>query len=498
MFIPQSAHRQLGCFIPTAHRQLGCILRRRRLSSTSTPSTGNTSFTATNAVLGSLVAGVAYHCFYKDIRSSDAYHRLVSDILLPLLRNDSIADAESAHNAAVFASQIGLAPIDPDVHTEERLQYLKSRVLGLDFRSPVCLAAGFDKQAEAMPGLLGSGFGAVEVGTVVPKPQFGNAKPRMFRLHEDGAVINRFGFNSDGLEKVESRLVQYWAHLINNNVYPGSAIDENGKARGLVGVNVGKNKDQLDAASDYSACVVRLSPFADYITVNISSPNTPGLRALQGKDQLRDLLKSVRDARDSLPWGVGLVKITPGDMACLMSAKALMARKIPPPILVKIAPDLSPQDEADIAAVVMEHYSGKGSSGVKNISSRLVDGIIVSNTTIARPNELKASSLISKETGGLSGRPLMEPSTNLLRRMYSLTSGSVPLIGVGGISSPEDAYSKIRSGASLIQVYTALAYKGPGLVRELNDGIVELLKRDGLNNIADAVGKDVKLHNVKS
>jgi dihydroorotate dehydrogenase len=369
-------------------------------------------------------------------------------------------------------------------------------VLGLNFRSPVCLAAGFDKQAEAMPGLLGSGFGAVEVGTVVPKPQFGNAKPRMFRLPEDGAVINRFGFNSDGLDKVESRLVQYWAQLINNNVYPGSATDENGKDRGLVGVNIGKNKDQVDAAADYSVCVVRLAPFADYITVNISSPNTPGLRALQGKEQLRALLRSVRDARDGLPWGIGLVKITPGDMACLMSAKALMARKTPPPILVKIAPDLSPQDEADIAAVVMEDYQGN-SAFAKNNKARLVDGIIVSNTTISRSKDLKTNSLIYSETGGLSGRPLLEPSTNLLRRMYTLTSGTVPLIGVGGVSSPEDAYLKIRSGASLVQVYTALAYKGPGLVRELNDGIVTLLKKDGFNNISDAVGKDVVIHDKK-
>jgi dihydroorotate dehydrogenase len=466
----------------------------RKFSSGST-NTGNSNsnFTLTNAAIGSLVAGAVYHFFYRDIRSSDAYHRLVSDILLPLLRNDSITDAESAHNAAVFASHIGLAPIDPDIHTEERLKYLKSRVFGLNFRSPVCLAAGFDKQAEAMPGLLGNGFGAVEIGTVVPKPQFGNAKPRMFRLPEDGAVINRFGFNSDGLDKVESRLVQYWAQLINNNVYPGSATDENGKDRGLVGVNIGKNKDQVDAAADYSVCVVRLAPFADYITVNISSPNTPGLRALQGKEQLRALLRSVRDARDGLPWGIGLVKITPGDMACLMSAKALMARKTPPPILVKIAPDLSPQDEADIAAVVMEDYQGN-SSFAKNNKARLVDGIIVSNTTISRSKDLKTNSLISSETGGLSGRPLLEPSTNLLRRMYTLTSGTVPLIGVGGVSSPEDAYLKIRSGASLVQVYTALAYKGPGLVRELNDGIVTLLKKDGFNNIADAVGKDVVIH----
>lgn len=466
-------------------------------SNTASSNSSTSSFTVTNAVIGTIVAGASYHYLYRDIRSSDLYHRLVSDVLLPLLRNESITDAESAHNFAILASRFGLAPIDPDINNDDRIRYLKTQVLGLDFRSPVCLAAGFDKQAEAMHGLLSSGFGAVEIGTVVPKPQSGNPKPRMFRLPEDQAVINRFGFNSDGLDNVESRLVQYWAPLINNNVYPGSINDENGQTRGLVGVNIGKNKEQTDAAADYSACVVRLAPFADYITVNISSPNTPGLRALQGKEQLRGLLQSVRDARDSLPWGVGRVKITPGDMACLMSAKVLMARKVPPPILVKIAPDLTPQDEADIAQVVMEVYTGKGQNAVKTSNSRLVDGIIVSNTTVLRPKELKSNVSIQNEMGGLSGQPLMEPSTNLLKRMYSLTLGSIPLIGVGGISSSEDAYAKIKAGASLVQVYTALAYKGPGLVRELNDGIVTLLKQDGFENISEAIGKDVQLTNIK-
>jgi dihydroorotate dehydrogenase len=176
-----------------------------------------------------------------------------------------------------------------------------------------------------------------------------------------------------------------------------------------------------------------------------------------------------------------------------MSAKVLMARKVPPPILVKIAPDLTPQDEADIAQVVMEVYTGKGQNAVKKSNSRLVDGIIVSNTTVSRPIELKSNISIQNEMGGLSGRPLMEPSTNLLKRMYSLTLGSIPLIGVGGITSSEDAYAKIKAGASLVQVYTALAYKGPGLVRELNDGIVTLLKQDGFENISDAIGKDVQL-----
>ena len=291
--------------------------------------------------------------------------------------------------------------------------------------------------------------------------------------------------------------MQYWAPLINKGVFPGSDGDGSfwspasgtaapAASRGLVGVNIGKNKDQADAAADYALCMRRLAPFADYVTINISSPNTPGLRALQGKEQLRALLTAVRAERDALPWGVGRVRISPGDLSDLLSAKALMARRRPPPILVKIAPDLSPQDEADIAAVVLETATTGG-------GGPLVDGLIISNTTVARPAGLRAPAALLAEAGGLSGRPLLEPSTLLLRRMYSATGGRVPLVGVGGVTSAADAYSKIRSGASVVQLYSALAYEGPGLARSINEGLSALLARDGFANVSEAVGKDVEL-----
>jgi dihydroorotate dehydrogenase len=457
---------------------------------------------------GALAALVGYQALVGDLRATRGYAWLVASVVLPVLRDERVTDAEGAHGLAVAAARAGLAPVDGDVNGVRRLRLLRSRVAGLDFRGPVGLAAGFDKQAEAMAGLLACGFGAVEVGTVVPRPQPGNARPRMFRLPEDGAVINRFGFNSDGLEAVEERLVQHWAPLIAKGTFPGSdgdgsfakrpgapAPDSLAPARGLVGVNIGKNKDtaQEDAAADYARCMERLAPFADYVTVNISSPNTPGLRALQGKQQLRALLRAVREARDALPWGVGLVRIPPGDMSAILAAKALKARSRPPPILVKIAPDLSPQDEEDIAAVVLEELAPAELGAGARFGARLVDGLIISNTTVARPESLAAPPALRAETGGLSGRPLFAPSTQLLRRMYERTRGRVALVGAGGVASAEDAYAKVRAGASLVQVYTALAYAGPGLARDISEGLADLLERDGFLNIAEAVGKDVPL-----
>jgi dihydroorotate dehydrogenase len=462
---------------------------------------------AGRAAAGALAALAGYHALVGDLRATSGYAWFVARVALPALRDERLVDAERAHGLAVAAASAGLAPVDGDVHGARRLRLLRQRVMGLDFRGPVGLAAGFDKQAEAMSGLLACGFGAVEVGTVVPLPQPGNPKPRMFRLPADGAVINRFGFNSDGLTAVEERLVQHWAPLIARGTFPGSdgdgafakpaapAPDALAPARGLVGVNVGKNKETAaeDAAADYARCVARLAPFADYLTVNISSPNTPGLRALQGKAQLRALLRDVRAARDALPWGVGLVRIPPGDMSAILAAKALKARARPPPILVKIAPDLSPQDEDDIAAVVLEELGPAELGGGARFGARLVDGLIVSNTTVARPDTLAAPPALRAEAGGLSGRPLFAPSTQLLRRMYEKTRGRVALVGAGGVASAEDAYAKVRAGASLVQVYTALAYAGPGLAREISEGLADLLERDGFVNIKEAVGRDAPL-----
>ena len=332
---------------------------------------------------------------------------------------------ETAHRCAIRALRAGLAPghaaVDPPA--------LTTRVWGLTFSNPVGVAAGFDKDAEVFAPLLARGVGFAEIGTVTPRPQPGNPKPRIFRLTQDGAVINRLGFNNRGMAAAATRL------------------SKRDPARGVVGVNIGRNKDSVDALADYRACFETLAPLADYVTVNISSPNTPGLRDLQARAELEKLVAAMHEARAAL--GLSL------------------------PILVKIAPDLDDVAKADIAAVAVE---------------RNVDGLIVSNTTIARPPTLTSSA--RDEAGGLSGRPLLAPSTALLADLYRRTEGRVPLIGVGGIASAAEAYAKIRAGASLVQLYTALVYQGLGLVGEIKTGLAQKLAADGFASVAEAVGAD--------
>ena len=329
-------------------------------------------------------------------------------------------DAETAHGLTIRALKTGL--LRAAAHPEAILQ---TTIAGLDLPSPIGLAAGFDKNAEVPDAILQMGFGFAEVGTITPLPQSGNPKPRMFRLAEDGAVINRLGFNNQGLAAAVTRL----------------------KARrriGTVGVNVGANKDSDDRIADYVVGVRAVRDVADYLTINISSPNTPGLRALQSKDTLTELV-----------------------------ARCLEARGDGPPLFVKVAPDLTDTDISDIAEVAL-------ASGI--------DGLIVSNTTITRPASLRGIS--RQEAGGLSGKPLFEPSTEVLRQIARATGGRLPLIGVGGIASGADAYAKLRAGASAVQVYTALAYAGPGLPARINAELAALLKRDGLTSVAAAVGLD--------
>jgi dihydroorotate dehydrogenase len=347
------------------------------------------------------------------------------DCLYRVLRPALFAlDAENAHRLAVrslgFSAGTGAAAAGSP---------LQQRLWGMDFPNPVGLAAGFDKNAECYRGALGLGFGFVEIGSVTPRPQAGNPRPRLFRLVKDRAVINRMGFNNDGVDAVAARL------------------QRRDRRAGIVGVNLGKNKETLDAAADYELGVAALGPLADYLVINISSPNTPGLRALQGKEPLAALIDRVRIARDKL------------------------ANR--PPLLLKIAPDLTEEDQADIAAVALHHG---------------LDGLIISNTTIARP-PLQSVDL-AQETGGLSGAPLLAPSTALLGRMYRLTEGKLPLIGVGGIASARDAYAKIRAGASLVQIYSAMVYEGPGLAARIVAGLPALLKADGFVTVAEAVGAD--------
>jgi dihydroorotate dehydrogenase len=334
-------------------------------------------------------------------------------------------DPERAHRLAIAALKTGLIAgaqrPDPPI--------LAQTLFGMGFPNPIGLAAGFDKDGEVYRQTLKLGFGFVELGSVTPQPQPGNPKPRLFRLTQDRAVINRMGFNNRGIAAMAARL------------------ETRNTAQGIVGVNLGKNKDQADAAADYAAGTRRLGPLADYLVINVSSPNTPGLRALQSRDSLAALIAAVVAVRNGL------------------------ARR--PPLLLKIAPDLIDADRQDIATVAL----GSG-----------LDGLIVSNTTIARPAGLDPR--FAQETGGLSGRPLREPATEILRDIYRRTGGKLPIIGVGGVAGAQDAYAKIRAGASLVQLYTALVFEGPGLVRRIKDGLADLLARDGFANIAEAVGAD--------
>ena len=342
----------------------------------------------------------------------------------PLIRK---LPPEAAHRAAILALKSGMVPPQPAVEHPS----LAVTLWGLDFPNPVGLAAGFDKNGEAPDALLGQGFGFVEIGTVTPRPQPGNPKPRMFRLTADRAIINRMGFNNQGIEAMAERLA----------LRPRS---------GILGINLGKNKDTEDAAADYELGAAGLARFADYLVINVSSPNTPGLRALQSPAQLAGLVGRTRAALDGATAG---------------------GRR--PPLLLKIAPDLVDDDLAAIARVAL---------------GGTLDGLIVSNTTVARPDSLVSRQ--AKETGGLSGAPLFDASTQVLRRMYRLTKGKLPLIGVGGIGSGLDAYVKIRAGASLVQLYSALVYEGTALVGRINRDLIDLLSRDGFTNVAQAVGAD--------
>ncbi len=357
------------------------------------------------------------------------------DLALPLMR---LLPPETAHRATLRALAAGLAPRTVPTDAPS----LGVKILGRNFPNPVGLAAGFDKDAEVVDAMFAFGFGFVEVGTITPLPQKGNPKPRLFRLSEDRAVINRLGFNSAGLDVAAHRLT----------LRRGT-----GRDRRIVGTNIGKNRDTHDDVGDYVEGVRTLAPLADYLTVNISSPNTPGLRDLQRKSAVTRLI------------------------ARLLEARAQAVARDPPPLLLKIAPDLTPEERADLADAAL----GSG-----------IDGLIISNTTVARPASLQ--SRYAHEPGGLSGEPLFAPSTALLAEMYRLTRGKLPIIGVGGISSGADAYQKIRAGASLVQLYTALVYHGPGLVQRIKRELAELLTRDGFASVSAAIGADAHLPSTTS
>ncbi len=303
---------------------------------------------------------------------------------------------------------------------------LAVNIAGIQFPNPIGMAAGYDKDGEVPDAVLGLGFGFTEVGSITPRPQAGNPKPRLFRLVEDKAVINRMGFNNGGAEAAAKRL---------------AARQSRG---GVVGINIGANKDSDDRIADYAAMTKIMAPLATYLTVNISSPNTPGLRALQDEGALLELLQAVFEARGADG----------------------------PPVFLKVAPDLTREDIDSIARI--------------SIESELA-ALIVSNTTISRPS---LQSRHGGETGGLSGAPLNRLALQRVRDFRSATGGKMPLVGVGGIASAEDAWARIRAGASLVQLYSALVYEGPGLARKIAGGIERLMERDGFSSIADAVGSE--------
>jgi dihydroorotate dehydrogenase len=351
--------------------------------------------------------------------------RAFDALSLPVLR---WLDPEDAHRLAIQGLRF-LPPGKP--HADD--PKLAVRAFGLNFPNPIGMAAGFDKSAEVPDALLRLGFGFVEIGSVTPKPQSGNPRPRLFRLERDEAVINRMGFNNDGAETALRRLAARAQH------------------GGIVGVNVGANKDSPDRVNDYVKLIETFAPVASYFTVNVSSPNTPGLRNLQQSAALDDLLARVIDTRER-------VRKNAGDS----------------PVLLKVAPDLSLAELDDVVHIAR---------------SRRVDGMIVANTTLARPSTLRESNR-AKEQGGLSGRPLFRLSTRMVAETYVRAEGAFPLIGVGGIDSGGAALTKIRAGASLIQLYSSLVYKGLGLVEDIKNDLASTLLRTGRDSLSEIVGAD--------
>jgi dihydroorotate dehydrogenase len=334
-------------------------------------------------------------------------------------------DPEHAHDLAVKSLELGLYP-RADAPDDKRLA---QHLFGLDFANPVGMAAGFDKDARVARELLAMGFGFVEVGTLTPRAQTGNPSPRIFRSAQDRAIINRLGFNNEGQEVALARL--------------------EGGAGGIVGVNLGAGRDSTDRVGDYVAGIARMAPVASYFTINVSSPNTPGLRDLQAPEALGSLLARAQQARSAL------------------------ARK--PPLLVKLAPDLADDDVPEIVRTILAHGA---------------DGIIVSNTTLARAGLKDAA--FAKEEGGLSGRPLFVRATRMLAQIYRLTEGKLPLIGVGGIDSGESALAKIEAGASLVQLYTGLVFEGPALIGRIKQALVAAMAQEGCTDLAPLIGRRAK------
>ncbi|RZF37905.1 hypothetical protein LSTR_LSTR005405 [Laodelphax striatellus] len=359
-------------------------------------------------------------------KGSEKYYE---NVLQPIVQK---LDPELSHKLAVFVSKYQLIPQSKYKDPVD----LSSGVWHLSFSNPVGVAAGFDKHAEAVVGLSRVGFGFVEIGSVTPLPQPGNPKPRVFRLPDNYAIINRYGFNSEGFDVVYDRL-----KTLRLNNY-----------KGIIGVNLGKNKTSPAPIEDYIKGVQKFGHVADYLVINISSPNTPGLRDWQEKEQLRQLLSELVKTRDNL-------ELSPR-----------------PLLLLKLAPDLTAQEVKDIVKVLEDKKCR-------------VDGLVISNTTIERDDTLIGPHV--QEVGGLSGQPLKQRSTEMISQIYKLTKGQIPIIGVGGVFTGQDAYEKIKAGASLVQLYTSFVYHGPPRIERIKKELHELLKADGFHSIQEAVGKEI-------
>lgn len=356
-------------------------------------------------------------------------------ILKPIL---FLLNPETAHKIAVKAIQLDLAP---KPKTKEYFS-LKTKVFGIDFSNPIGMAAGFDKNAEIFANLFDYGFGFVESGTVTPIAQIGNPKPRIFRLEEDRAIINRLGFNNQGSKTVLENIIHHQTNLGKKPI------------KGVFGINFGKNKDTKQALDDYLPLIEKFYGLTSYITINISSPNTKNLRNLQKAKELDMFLLAIQKKKQEME----------------------QLKKIKVPILIKIAPDLEESEQEDIGELSLKHQ---------------IDGLIISNTTVKRQKNLQSQ--YRNEIGGLSGKPLFESSNQVLSNIYKLTKGNIPLIGVGGISSAKDVYQKFQCGASLVQIYSGLIYEGFGLIEEIKKQLDEMLKADGLKNISELTGTIKKL-----
>ena len=336
-------------------------------------------------------------------------------------------DPETTHDLAIKSLKFNYLP--KKMFEVEDEQILNIELLGKNFPNPIGLAAGFDKSGEVYNSLLKFGFGFIEIGTVTPLKQFGNPKPRIFRLEDDSALINRLGFNNDGIEIIKNRI-------------------KSEKKKGVVGINIGPNKNTKDQKNDFCIGLKNFFDIADYITVNISSPNTEGLRDFHDQEKLEDLLLALNKIKSE--------------------------NKINIPLLLKISPDIKDNQISEIA-----------DTAIKND----ISGIILTNTT--NSNKDKLISDFKKEEGGLSGEPLQQISTNMIKKFYKQLNGKIPIIGVGGVNSGKSAYEKIIAGASLLQLYTGLVYKGPSIVKNIKKELIQILKAEGLNNIKDAIGKNL-------